>query len=198
MSSHLFLLALYIKNKNMTLTEAFNTNPNAILVHSGVLFDVFNPKQEEILIEDIAHALSNLCRYGGHSPKFYSVAQHSVFCSMEAGTLQEQFDALMHDATEAYLIDLPRPIKRNIPKYMEIENVLQEKICERYGLTYPLSHRTHEVDNLILQFEYTSFYDKIDENFIFLVPEKAKKLFLSRFNELKNAIIEQKSINVAQ
>lgn len=182
----------------MTLTEAFNTNPNAILVHSGVLFDVFNPKQEDILIEDIAHALSNLCRYGGHSPKFYSVAQHSVYCSLEAGTLQEQFDALMHDATEAYLIDLPRPIKRNIPRYMEIENVLQEKICERYELTYPLFHRTHEIDNLILQFEYTRFYDKIDENFDFWTPEIAKELFLSRFNELKNAISEQKLVNTAQ
>ncbi|GIV43995.1 MAG: hypothetical protein KatS3mg035_1118 [Bacteroidia bacterium] len=55
----------------MKLEEATRINPNAILIHSGILFDVFNPKIEDIDINDIAHALSNICRYGGHSPKFY-------------------------------------------------------------------------------------------------------------------------------
>jgi len=172
----------------MKLADAFKTNPNAILIHSGILFDVFNPREEDIKIIDIAHALSNLCRYGGHSPKFYSVAQHSVLCSLQAGTPQEQMECLMHDASEAYLIDLPRPIKRNIPQYVQIEDALLKVICEHFKLTFPLSERVHEVDNFILHFEYERFYDVIDENFSYWTPEYAKASFLARYHELKAQI----------
>lgn len=169
----------------MKLTDVQNANPNAILIHSGILFDVFNPRKEDILIIDIAHALSNLCRYGGHSPKFYSVAQHSVLCSLQPGTLQEQMEFLMHDASEAYLVDMPRPIKRNMPNYVQIEESLLKVICEQYNLTYPLSARTHEIDNQLLKFEYEKFYEIVDKNFAFWTPEEAKNKFLLRYNELK-------------
>lgn len=174
----------------MKLADAFKTNPNAILIHSGILFDVFNPKKEDIREVDIAHALSNLCRYGGHSPKFYSVAQHSVLCSLVEGTPQEQMEALMHDASEAYLIDLPRPIKRNMPNYVLIEDKLLKVICEHYKLTFPLSERVHKIDNDILQFEYKAFYDDTDkdENFVFWTPEEAKIKFLARYAELRAQI----------
>jgi uncharacterized protein len=177
----------------MKISEAFKTNPNAILIHSGILFDVFNPKKEDIHIIDIAHALSNLCRYGGHSPKFYSVAQHAVLCSHQPGTPQEQMEFLMHDASEAYLIDLPRPIKRNIAIYVEIEEKLLEVINSHYNLTYPLSARTHEVDNLVLHYEYDNFYTNPNPDFEFLTPEAAKAQFIARYNELK-VQIEQNTL----
>ena len=78
----------------------------------------------------MAHALSNMCRYGGHCPVFYSVAQHSVRCSEkceeEGGSLIEQLECLLHDTPEYVLVDLPKPIKKNIPQYNEIENKLQK------------------------------------------------------------------------
>jgi hypothetical protein len=169
----------------MKLADAFKTNPNAILIHSGILFDVFNPKAEDVKVIDIAHALSNLCRYGGHCPKFYSVAQHSVLCSFQPGTPQEQMEFLMHDASEAYLIDLPRPIKRNMPNYVAIEEPLLKLIFERYKLNYPLSERVHEVDSLLLHFEYDNFYTNYNPSFECWAPEDAKMKFLARFNELQ-------------
>lgn len=172
----------------MKLADAFKINPNAILIHSGILFDVFNPKKEDVNIIDIAHALSHICRYGGHCPKYYSVAQHSVLCSLHSGTPKEQMEFLMHDSSEAYLMDLPRPIKRNMPNYVIIEESLLEVIFDKYNLSYPLSKRIHEVDNLLLHFEYDNFYTNPNPNFEFWTPEEAKAKFLARYNELKTQI----------
>jgi hypothetical protein len=172
----------------MKLAEVSKANPNAILVHSGIIFDVFNPKIEDITIEDIAHALSNICRYGGHSPKFYSVAQHSVFCSHDNGTPKEQLELLMHDASEAYLADLPRPIKRNMPNYIVIEDALLKLIFQKYDLRFPLVPNVKKVDDELLQFEYKAFFEEPDTFFKFWTPEEARKNFINRFNYLTNLI----------
>jgi len=156
----------------MTLIEAKATNPNAILIHSGVLFDVFNPKKEDINIIDIAHGLSNICRYGGHSPKFYSVAQHS-------------------DSTETVVGDLPTPIKKNMPEYVKIEDNLMSIISEKFNLSFPLTENTHRVDRLILEFEYKNFFEEPNEDFEFWKPEEAKSKFLNRFYELNNQILDK-------
>jgi len=184
------VLFLYICNKYnlMKLEEVAKTNPNAILVHSGIIFDVFHPKAENIRIIDIAHALSNICRYGGHCPKFYSVAQHSVLCSEKPGTPLEQMEFLMHDASEAYLIDLPRPIKRNMPIYREIEDDLLDVIFKHFGLNFPLTGRVHEVDDELLRFEYDKFFTNPDSNFEFWTPEVAKQMFIMRYEELRAKI----------
>lgn len=173
----------------MTLSDTKTINPNAIIIHSGILFDVFNPKIKDISITDGAHGLSNLCRFGGHSPKFYSVAQHSVLCSLEEGTPQEQLDCLCHDLTEYVLVDLPAPIKRQMPEYVRIEDNLQKIICERFNLTFPLSEHTHRIDKLIFKFEYESFFEKFDKKFDFWTPKKAKEKFLSRFYELTERVL---------
>ena len=175
--------------KPMKLSIAKKLNPHAILLHSGVLFDVFNPNLEDINIEDGAHGLSLLCRYGGHSPKFYSVAQHSVLCSLEKGTPKEQMEFLLHDLTEGFgMVDLPSPVKRQIPEYVRIENNLQKIICQRFDLSYPLSKKTHEVDRKMLEFEYKSFFEKPNDLFDFWSPEKSKEKFLARFSELRGKI----------
>lgn len=180
----------------MKLQDAAKINPNAMLVHSGILFDVFNPNSDDIKINDIAHALSNICRYGGHSPKFYSVGQHSVLCSLVPGTYQEQMEALMHDSSEAYLADMPRPIKRNLSEYIRVENNLLEIIFKKFGLTFPLTERVHKIDNDILEFEYISFFDDTDNNpnFDFWTPEKTKSAFLERYKELKIKIESEQKI----
>lgn len=168
----------------MKLLDAHNINPNAILVNSGVLFDVFEPKSELVNIEDIGHALSHLCRYGGHTPKFYSVAQHSVYCSYYPGTLKEQMQYLLHDASEAYMVDLPRPIKRNLPEYKKIEDNLLEVILCGLEVDFPLSDNTHNVDNLILGYEYYNFFELKNKKFDYWSCSKANKLFIKRYYEL--------------
>jgi hypothetical protein len=103
---------------------------------TGKAFDPFDADPAAICIEDIAHALSNVCRFTGHCRQFYSVAQHSVEVATRLPH-ELQAAALLHDASEAYLTDLPRPIKK-LPQfkfYREAEERLQLAIYRRFGLT---------------------------------------------------------------
>jgi hypothetical protein len=107
-----------------------------IQTFSGVEFYPFDPLPSEILIEDIAHALSMQCRYAGHVRRFYSVAEHCVRVA-ELLPIEDRLWGLLHDASEAYLVDLPRPIKRHSEigrLYREAEAVLMESICDRFNL----------------------------------------------------------------
>jgi 5'-deoxynucleotidase YfbR-like HD superfamily hydrolase len=100
------------------------------------MFDPLNPDPDLINLGDIFHALSLLCRANGHFRNFYSVAQHSVNCMEEAKirgySRRVQLACLLHDASEAYLSDVTRPVKQEIPKYLEIEKPLQEAIWKKY------------------------------------------------------------------
>lgn len=99
---------------------------------SGHPIDPLNPEPHRIHYTDIAHALSNQCRFSGHTVKFYSVAQHSVHVSEEVELMgaspEVQMLALFHDASEAYLVDMPTPIKRQMPEYRAAEEKLQTMI----------------------------------------------------------------------
>jgi uncharacterized protein len=170
----------------MTLDD-MKVCPNGLLTHSLVIFDVLNPKIEHLRMKDIAHALSNLCRYGGHSPEFYSVAQHAVLCSYFPGTPLQQLAFLHHDDSEAYLVDMPRPIKKNLKEYVVIEENLQSIIFPWLGLEYPYSQEVHEVDDNMLKIEYKAFFGdegENDPNFEFWSPKEAKQRFLDRHEEL--------------
>lgn len=115
-----------------------------VQTYLGIPFDVIEPVPGAIYLIDIAHALSNQCRYGGHTLAFYSVAQHSVHVhDFLADTYGEQsIEArwgLLHDAAEAYLVDLPTPVKATMPEYKRIESVVEEAIGVRFGI--PLETR---------------------------------------------------------
>lgn len=129
---------------------------DCIRTNSGRYLNVFDPNPDDILIEDIAHALSFQPRFGGHLPQFYSVAQHSVLCA-ELCDESAAFDALMHDASEAYLCDIPRPIKKRMPEYKAIEDKLQAVIAAKFGFKYPHSDEVHRVDNIMLQVEWDTY-----------------------------------------
>lgn len=112
--------------------------------YTGKRFYPFDPRAEDVCIEDIAHALSMQCRFGGHCARFYSVAQHSVFVSKMADTLlhvnpkrfyEVAMWGLFHDAAEAYFVDVPRPIKQSIPEYAAIEERIMAVIIQAFGLT---------------------------------------------------------------
>lgn len=116
---------------------------------TGVAFWPIDPRPEEVHIEDIAHALSLICRYGGHCQTFYSVAQHSILVS-RALAPEFRLWGLLHDASEAYVIDVPRPLKPFLAGYREAEDKVMEVIAERFGLTMPMPPEVKRVDNAIL------------------------------------------------
>lgn len=135
----------------------------SINTYSGVEFWPLDPKKEEIKIKDIAHALSLMCRANGHFKYFYSVAQHSLYCYYEAKnrnlSKKVQLACLLHDASEAYLSDITRPVKACLNKYLEAEEVLQNFIYKHYGvadLTKEEEALVKEIDDAMLNYEMTN------------------------------------------
>lgn len=128
---------------------------------SGRHFDPAKPDKALIDIFDIAHSLSLLCRANGHFRSFYSVAQHSIACALEAEARGETREVilgcLLHDASEAYLSDVTRPVKALLPRYIEIESKLQDAVWEKFigrPLTDEEKHRVFEIDDLMLSYEF--------------------------------------------
>lgn len=113
-------------------------NGKSINTYSGIEFWPLDPREEEIEIVDIAHALSLLCRGNGHLKHFYSVAQHSIRCAKEAEvrsySKRVQLACLLHDGSEAYISDITRPVKALLDDYLEVEEELQRTIYIKYGL----------------------------------------------------------------
>lgn len=119
---------------------------------SGRPFWPLDPHLSDIHIGDIAWALSMQCRYAGHVKRFYSVAEHSVLVSCTVPP-EHALWGLLHDATEAYLVDLPRPIKRCIPEYRVIEDRLAEHIAKRFDLCWPMPTEVKAADTAALHTE---------------------------------------------
>ena len=103
--------------------------------YTGIKIDPMNMASSDISIQDIAHALSLTCRGGGHVSYFFSVAQHSINCMNEAKARgwseRLQLACLLHDASEAYISDIIRPVKAHLSNYLEIESSIMNVILER-------------------------------------------------------------------
>ena len=127
-----------------------------ILTYSGQMFWPLDPRPEEILPEDIAHALANLCRYTGHSRSYYSVAEHSCYVS-DYAPKRDQFWGLLHDASEAYLGDLARPTKEAHASfalaYRQAEIRLMRAVCVRFDLAFEMPASVAVLDNRVLETE---------------------------------------------
>lgn len=123
-----------------------------ILTHSGKHFDLIDPQPDMIDLLDIAHALANCCRYAGHSRAYYSVAQHSVLASQ---IVSEDFalEALLHDASEAYIGDVTRPLKHLLPDYRAIEQKIEAAIRSACGLPDKQSDEVTFADRVMLATE---------------------------------------------
>lgn len=137
-----------------------------IKTYTGIMFDPVKPYEEGIFIEDIAHALSMLCRANGHFKSFYSVGQHCINCMNEAEarglSRRVQLACLLHDGSEAYLSDVTRPVKEELPKYKEIETPLQDMIWAKW-LDRPLNAEEYkqvfQIDDAILHHEFLNLMD---------------------------------------
>lgn len=178
-----------------------------IFTASGQRYFPTNPRPEEIHIEDIAHALSQINRYTGHTVRPISVAQHSVLCARHASP-EVALEALLHDAAEAYLGDLSRPVKQYLVMMAErnddisfatLEDLNAQAISVRFGLTYPWPEEITVLDNRALATEVrdlhcVEFRQLLQERGIepFEIPlvvswppNYAKQIFLARFDTLR-------------
>lgn len=117
--------------------------------YTGLHFYPLDPRPEQIALEDIARALSRINRFAGHSEWAYSVAQHSVYVSGMV-PLEDALCGLMHDATEAYLVDVPRPLKNAMPQYRSIERNVWRVIAQKFGLPEEMPESVKYADNCVL------------------------------------------------
>lgn len=163
---------------------------------TGKAFWPLEPSAYDVYIEDIAMSLSKLCRFNGHTTRFYSVAEHCVHISNLA-PWGSQLWGLLHDASEAYICDIPRPIKPHLTNYYEIEAKIMHEVCERFGLAYEMPGVIKELDNAMLKTEQDQIMCPPPRPWVYtgaspvegLVlpcwsPEIAKQKFLERFTEL--------------
>lgn len=158
---------------------------------TGHRFYPLDPRADEIDPDDIAHALSLLCRYGGHVDRFYSVAEHCVLMS-EAVAPEHALAALLHDATEAYVVDVPRPLKRYLDRYHDIEDLAWMAIAERFGVSVTLPGEVVDADSRILLTERDALMSRAerwsqDDIYVPLPvtvtgwpPEQAERRYLDR------------------
>jgi hypothetical protein len=120
-----------------------------IQTYSGRQFWPIDPRPDEVDIEDIAHALSMQCRYAGHCLAFYSVAEHCVHLARHVSAPAKRW-ALLHDAAEAYLVDVPRPVKPHLYGYKSAEARVMQAIAKRFGLDGECPREVDEADRRIL------------------------------------------------
>lgn len=132
-------------------------NGDWLQTYKGRQFWPLDPKPEEVFLDDIAHALGNLCRFNGHCTRFYSVAEHCVHVSREVPH-ELALMGLLHDASEAYVADVPRPLKPFLKEYSRIEFGVECAIYERFGIKSKdiLQGRVEvkRADNAMLAAEY--------------------------------------------
>lgn len=133
-----------------------------ITTYTGKHFDPVNPDASLLCIEDIAHALSLLCRGNGHVQTFFSVGQHCIACAKEAQarglSARMVLACLIHDASECYMSDVPRPFKQTLPEYNRLEDQLLDMIYTHF-LGSPLDDAEQkllkEIDNAMLWYDLT-------------------------------------------
>lgn len=179
-----------------------------IETYTGRRFSFDPIDAESIAIDDIAHALSNLCRYCGHTQRFYSVAEHSILMAryMQSHLMNADGDiretlvgrdcltALLHDASEAYVGDMTRPLKALFPGFREIEERIHEVVATKFGTYYPHPQWVKDLDMRILKDERaqamypsdnewgTDALEALGVGLRFWEPAVAKIEFMASFN----------------
>ena len=133
---------------------------NCITTYTGKHFDPTQPEKERICIDDIAHALSLLCRGNGHVKTFFSVGQHCILCAKEAMARglprRLALAALLHDASECYMSDVPRPFKKSLMDYLKQEEKLLKIIYRKYlgsALSQEEDMKLKSIDNDLLWYD---------------------------------------------
>lgn len=158
--------------------------PGKIRLFTGRLVDPFNLSLSDVCIEDIAHALAHIPRFGGHARVFLSVAQHSLWVAKRLPN-HLKLAGLLHDASEAYLLDIPSPIKKQLPGYEEAETAAMHTIGQAIGGMGTEWWQLPDVkaaDKEALEHEWTNY---VHGWRLPMAPHAAKVDFLNMFNELR-------------
>lgn len=178
-----------------------------IMVCSGEYVDPMNLQPDDLRLEDIAHALAKQCRFSGHTRTFYSVAEHCVRVSLvlhgqSAEAVELSMWGLLHDASEAYLVDLPRPLKHHSgigEAYRAAEEIAEQAIAEKFGLPFPIPDEVKAADAVLLATERRDLLPARDDDSAFnwlnepplrarirnpWTPEHAEWEFLRRYRYL--------------
>lgn len=174
------------------------TGPTITLA-SGAQFDFLDPHGSEFTIEDVAHGLAHVCRYAGQCRGFYSVAEHSMLVARVVEP-RLALEALLHDAAEAFIGDVTRPLKQLLPEYKRIEAIVEDAIVERFGLDRDRLKAVKEADLRVLAAEQQQVMapgtaDWAVEAGIepaaimvtMMTPDTAKKSFLAHYDRLQAA-----------
>lgn len=168
-----------------------------ISTFSGGRWYPLDPRVDEVRIIDIAHSLSMLCRYNGHCQYFYSVAEHCYLLSYAVPD-PYKLEALMHDGSEAYTSDIPRPFKysESMSLFREIEDKNASAVYEFAGLSYPESSVVKEYDKRIVRNEGEALLPHCDWfNGLERIPDieikcydprQMERLYLARYYELRS------------
>jgi 5'-deoxynucleotidase YfbR-like HD superfamily hydrolase len=156
---------------------------DTILTYSGHYINVFEPDPEHICIEDIAHGLSHVPRFAGQTRKVISVAEHCVYV---CNAVPEPFklEALLHDASEAYLMDIPKPIKRLLPDYVALEQGLMKAISDKFRISHPNSDEVKRADKEALKYEHYQLRVCHGQFHTPLSARKAKMAFLAMYDKI--------------
>jgi len=171
-----------------------------IQLYSGTYFDYGAPERSDVTIEDIALALSHVCRFAGHVSRFYSVAQHCVNASRLVAP-QFAFTALMHDTAEAVMNDIPTPLKITVPAFKDLEVRIEQAMSSRFGFQFPLPAAVKIADLQMLKLERDVLKPSADEweilagiqteaiahlvDMSFWDSWSARQMFLKRYEELR-------------
>lgn len=168
-----------------------------IWTYTGRQFYPLDPRPEDVCIEDIAHHLAMKCRYSGATMGFYSVAEHSVHVSRYVPAEDAKW-GLLHDAAEAYLADIPRPVKAHIPGWRKIERRVEKAVLERFGMSDFEPDAVRLIDTAILADEKAALFKTFpgrpwDGHTRAILgveigcwdPETARKIFLTRWEQVQ-------------
>lgn len=186
------------KTKTIKTSTETNVDPHvwvgAIRTVKGNPFNLLRPEPHMVDLEEIAHALSMQCRYNGHVPSFYSVAEHSVRVSVvledDGHSADVQMAGLLHDAAEAYCGDMVRPMKLvpelGIP-FDEIEDGIATVVFAGLGHSnlYPLCEAVHAADKAVYSWEVENIRSGKRPGD---TPSMARAAFIDRYEELLTAL----------
>ena len=177
-----------------------------ITTYTGKQFRPLEPDPQLIKIEDIAHALSMICRGNGHVKTFWSVGEHCICCAREAaerGMSERMILAcLLHDASECYMSDVPRPFKKELPEYQKWENHLLSLIYEKFlgsDLTEKEQIQLKEIDNAMLWYDLEELLEEkqygeapeihVDLNYAVRTFSEVEAEYLEIYNKYRNCSV---------
>lgn len=165
----------------------------AIVTATNLTFDVIDPHPQSVSINDVSRSLSLICRYNGHLPGFYSVAEHSVRVSWwlrERGHTDEVvLTGLLHDASEAYVGDMVRPLKRHSEfgaVHQRLEARVASVVHEALGGIYPHPQPVHDADRAIYDWEVAFIRTGLESGW---EPDYARQHFIVAYEELMDRVM---------